>query len=465
MAVTSDTGLLTVFKEWYTDKEMESVLWRASPVLREIKKNRVGGKSYNFAANYGSGGACAGDATVAASNAASGTSKSAQFAVTPGQLFSIFNVGAQEVLASENIRGAFVPVPVVKMYDGTAAFRRLFATALYGMGFGEIGQVGANAGLVTQGASNTIDFVQFSTVVKLDIGSQFIVTNGATPGSSLRTLVCTVTAINGTSVTFTAASGSNETWAATDWICIYGCRASSTPLLPVGLAGWLPTVAGRSGGTWTTYIGTSFYGVDRSVFPDRLAGNYIARDTGGSEKYVDCIVRAVKAVRNAGGNPQWLVINPDDYAKVISEVNGQTTYFQQTDMGKAKGKTNEALRGLSDMKYMFSTSWVDKVYDDPFCPRLTAYIIDEETIEFAMLTNGDTPVNDGIVANNPGVQPVNGVSTPDMKNTYAFIFDDYVTIQPGSLASSGPVLQVILQLYGSFALRAPGKNAVINFVS
>jgi hypothetical protein len=460
MPVTSDSALLPIFKEWYTDKEMEQVLWRASPVLREIKKNRVGGKTYNFAANYGSGGACAGDATVAAAAAASGTSRSVQFACTPGQLFSIFNVGAQEVLASENIRGAFVPVPVVKMYDGTAAFRRLFATALYGQGFGEIG----NAAVITTiVGSNTLDLGQFSTVVKLDIGSVFRATNGTTPSATLRTSVNTVTAINGTSVTFTATAV--ETWAATDWLVIDGCRTGSTPLLPIGLTAWLPTLANRTGGTWTTYIGTAFYGVDRSVFPDRLAGNYVQRNTGASEKYMDCVVRAVKAVRNAGGNPQWLVLNPDDFQTIITEANAQTTYFQATDMA-VKGKKNEVARGLSDSKYMFNTSWVDKVYDDPFCPRFTAYIIDEETIEFAMLSNGDAPVQDGVSANNPGSQPINGVSAPDMKgNSYSFIFDDYVTIQPGSLSAGGPVLQVILQLYGTFALRAPGKNAVINFVS
>jgi hypothetical protein len=83
-----------------------------------------------------------------------------------------------------------------------------------------------------------------------------------------------------------------------------------------------------------------------------------------------------------------------------------------------------------------------------------------------MLSNAKTPVDDGIAQNNPGVQAVDGVSTPDMKgNSYSFIFDDYVTIQPSSLTASGPALQVILQLYGSFALRAPGKNTVINFVS
>lgn len=458
MAVTTDSALLTVFKEWYSDKEMENLLWRNSPVLKAIAKNRVGGKSYNFAANYGAGGACAGDATVAAAAAASGTSKNVQFAVVPGTLFSIFNVGAQEVLASENIRGAFVPTPVVKMFDGTAAFRRLYATSLYGMGFGEIGQTGGT--LTTIVGSNTFALGDFSKVIKLDIGAKFQVTNGALPSSSVRTGIHTVTSIDGNSITFT--SDAAETWAATDWIEIYGCRSGATPLLPVGLAGWLPSLAGRTGASWTTYIGTSFFGVDRSVFPSRLAGNYIARDTGASEKYVDCIVRALQAVRSAGGEPDMLVLNPDDYAKIMAEAQAQMNYFQATDIKKGK---NEVARGLSDSAYMFSTSYLDKVYDDPYCPKFTAYILDSSVIEFAMLSNADTPTNDGVSGNNPGTQAVSGVQTPDMKSTYSFLFDDYVTVQPGSLAAGGPVSQVILQLYGSLACRAPGKCAVINFVS
>ena len=227
--------------------------------------------------------------------------------------------------------------------------------------------------------------------------------------------------------------------------------------------GWLPSLASRTGASWTTYIGTTFYGVDRSVFPDRLAGAYIQRVTG-TEKFSDCLVRGVKAVRNAGGNPTWLVINPDDYATVMTEISAQTTYFQDTTVA-SKGKTNEIVRGLADSKYMFSTSFVDKVFDDPYVPRFIAFIIDEESIEFAMLSNGDTPVSDGITGAAPGSQPINGVSTPDMKaNSYGFIIDDYITIQPGSLAAGGPVLQVILQLYGTFAIRGPGHNAVINFV-
>jgi hypothetical protein len=458
MAVTSDAGLLTIYKIWYTDAEMENLLFRSSPVTKAVKKTRVGGRQYNFSALYGRGGAAAGDMTIAVTNAASGTSKNAEFGVSYGQMFSVFTLTQQEILASVNVRGAYQPAAVVKTFAATDAFRKLFATSLYGMGFGEVGQVGANAGLVTQGASNTIDFVDKSLVIKLDVGSVFIVTNGALPSSPLRSLINTVTKIDGTTVTFTSSAGSNETWAATDWVEIYGCRSGATPLLPVGLAGWLPTLASRSGANWTTYIGTPFYGVDRSVYPDKLAGSFILRDKANNEKYMDAVIRGIDAVRTAGGNPQILILNNKDYLQVAQEIQSSRTFFSQLGAGKGKSVANQ---GLSDMSFATSTNWVDTVWDDPFCPRYTAYIVDENILEFVCLSNVDTPINDGIAANDPGSQNVNGVSAPDMQ--YNFIIDDYITVKPGTDTANGPAVQVSINMYGSWVVRNPAHCCAIYF--
>lgn len=457
MAVTSDAALLGLYKTWYTDKEMQQLLWESSPVAKIIPKNRIGGKEYAFAAMYGRGGACAGDMLVAATNAANGSAKIAEFKVQPGQMFSVFNITQQEIMASLSVpKGAYVPAAVAKTYAATDAYRKVFATSLYGSGFGEIG----NAVVFTTAVgSNTIDFLDISLVVKLDIGSVFQVTSGATPASTLRTSVNTVTSISGTSVTFTATA--IETWAATDWVELQGCRTGSTPLLPIGFGGWFPTIANRTGGTWTSYIGTAFNGVDRSVAPDRLAGNFILRNSGASEKYIDAIVRGVNAVRIAGGNPKVLVVNNADWAQMVSEINAQTTVFQTNNAGKDSGKANQFTRGIQDMSFAFSTSWVDNVYPDPFCPKGTAYIIDEDQVEFVCLTNVDGPMNDGITGNAPGSQDVNAVSAPEMK--YDFIWDDYVTIQPGSNTVNGPAVQVSLNMYGNWAVRAPGHCAVIKF--
>lgn len=457
MAVTG-SDLLGLYKVWYSDHEIESLLFRNSPIAKAAKKTRIGGKQYNFPALYGRGGACAGDMTVAATNAANTQAKVAEFGVTEGQMFSVFNITQKEILASLNPKGAYAPAAVVKMYAAMESFRKLFATSLYGTGFGEVGLAIVKTTVV---GSNTADFADKSMIVKLDIGSVFRVTNGATPGSALRTSVNTVTAIDGTTVTFTATAV--ETWAATDYVVIEGCRSGSDPLLPVGLGGWLPSIANRTGGTWTSYIGTSFFGVNRSVAPDRLAGQFILRNTGASEKYADAIVRGLQAVRTAGGDPHKIVVSPDIYSKIIAEVNAQTTFFQSTDVGKAKSKNNEVVKGLNEMSFLFSTSWLDNLIDDPYCPTYLGYILDEDQMEFACLSNVETPMNDGIAEGAPGVQSVNGA--PDVTDMYKFILEDYLTVNPGTNTANGPAEQVSLNLYGSWVLRSPGHNCVINFVS
>lgn len=46
---------------------------------------------------------------------------------------------------------------------------------------------------------------------------------------------------------------------------------------------------------------------------------------------------------------------------------------------------------------------------------------------------------------------------------YKFIIEDYITEQPGANTVGGPAVQVSLNMYGNFVLRAPGHNAVIKF--
>ncbi len=457
MAVTTDAALIGLYKTWYTDAELANLLWRNSPLAKIVKKTRIGGRVYNFAALIGNGGTAAGDMTVAASQAANGTARISEFSVAPGTLFSVFYLTQQEILASLNPKGAYAPAAVTKTFAGTDAFRKIFATSLYGTGFGELGNAVVATTIV---GSNTVDFADKSLIVKLDVGTKFQVTNGATPSSALRTSVNTVTGVNGTKVTFTATAV--ETWAATDWVELVGSRNGSTPLLPVGLPAWLPTIANRTGATWDSYIATVFNGVDRSIFPDRLAGNFILRNSGASEKYADAIVRGIDAQRVAGGQADYIVLNNADYLTIIGEVQAQQTYFNSTNFGGKAAKTeNTVARGLGDMSFMFSTSWIQNVIEDPYCPKGTAYILDSGSIEFACLTNVDKPIEDGLKDNEAGVQDVTATGAPEMQ--YKFIIDDYITVQPGANTIGGPAVQVSLNMYGAWILREPAHNCVVKF--
>jgi hypothetical protein len=256
-------------------------------------------------------------------------------------------------------------------------------------------------------------------------------------------------------------SGGGYSTAATDWVELDGCRDTTTPLLPIGLAGWVPSIANRTGGTWTSYIGTAFFGVTRSSNVQAMAGQFILRNTGASEKYMDAVVRGVEAVRTAGGIPNLLVLNTTDYNTIIGEMAAQSTFWQSINTGSKPNK-NEVAKGISDMKYAFSTSWVDEVWDDPFCPKGTAYILESDSIELACLTNSDAPLKDGISENNPGKDALTATKAPELN--YFWLIEDYVTSQPGSNTMNGPALQVIIQLYGSWVVHNPSKQCVIRFV-
>lgn len=459
MPVTLDANLAGIYKIWYTDKSPEDVFFRNSPVVKKIPKTRIGGKQYNVPLLLGNGGSASGSLIASTTNAtANGSAPNVEFAVTNGQMFATFFVTNQEIQASQNIRGAYMPVVVNRMAQGLDSFRKLAATSLYGSGYGEVGQA-ASAITITATAGQTLDVVVKSTAVKLSIGSVFSITNGATPGSTLRAGKCTVTGINGTIITFTSDTAIGLI-AVTDWLCLDGCRTgTTTALLPVGLGGWLPAIADRTGGTWTSYIATAFFGVTRNVNVEGSAGQFIKRNSGASEKKVDAIVRGLEAARTAGAVPDMIVINSVDYNTIIGELNSATTLFQSINTGSKVNK-NEVARGVSEMKYAFSTSWIDQVWDDPFCPQGTAYILESDQLEMACLTNSDAPLNDGITDNNPGKQAASDIKAPEAN--YYWLIEDYITSQPGANTVNGPALQVIVQLYGSWVVHNPGKCVVLN---
>ena len=455
-AVTSDSLLSTIYKTWYTDEKFEQLLWRNSPLLRRIKKTRIGGKEYAFGMLYGRGGAVSGDYTVAVANAAS-SSRNAEMKVQPGKIFSVFNINQLEQMASKDKKGAYINAAVNRMFAATEALRKTAAACLYGFGYGDIGQVPT---LVSSGAGTMT--LNYDTILKMDVGTKFQVTTDKTASG---TLVAggpyTVTAINGTTVSFTPNAAAN--FIAGAYIELDGGRdGSGNPNMPTGLAAWIPSVADRSGAAWTTYIGTSFYGTTRNVATDRLAGNFYLRNIGGNETYVDALLEGVRLVRRAGGVPNLIVVNDEDYKQILSELNAKTTYFQSINTDAKKSK-NEVVKGMSDMSFSFSSTWIQYVIEDPYCPKGTAYILDEEVIEFVGLSNAQTPIDDGVAGNEPGRQSPDAVGEPEFN--YKMIIDDYLDVRPASDTSEGPGARVSLSLYGNFVSRNPASCCVVKFTA
>jgi hypothetical protein len=501
MAISSDANIVAIAKTYYTDKKFESLFARNDAFCRIVDKNRVGGKEYRFGTKVYQGGNVAGNYSQLLTNFSSSTSGyggvsgiNAEFVVTPGSIFTVFQITQLEELATRTDRQAYVKAVVSKFYDATEGLRKAFATAAYGTGYGEVGQInsailytpaqwaagsagtpvnGTNA--FTAGTSMWLQLFQadgvtpqWDALVKLSIGSLIQFTSGTVPSGSFvgAATIYVIQSIQGNAIQIANAAGGNvptDVIPVGSWIELNGCySAATTPnyLFPVGMAGWLPTLGtGRANNSsaWQTYIGTSFFGVTRSVAPDRLAGNFYKR---GSEKRGDALIEGVRMARRGGGEPNLIIMNDMDYRQILQDFNAQTSYMQQINTA-GKASSNEFQKGLMDMGFQFSTNWLSMVYDSPYCPFGTSYILDMDTIEFAGWSNSKTPIEDTIQGNDPGAELVDSIGDLDLN--FKLLIEDYLNVVPGSSTIQGPAALVTLSLFGQWCFHNPAHCSVVQF--
>jgi hypothetical protein len=272
--------------------------------------------------------------------------------------------------------------------------------------------------------------VNWDTVVKMAIGTQFLVIPGTALGvapaaAAYDAVTRTVTAIDGQTVTFDVVVGA-VAWVQGSLIYILGGRdATPAPSMPTGLAGWLPYLGNRTGATWTTYIAIAYYGVVRSASSSQLAGWFVQRANG--ELYMDAMVRAVAAARRGGGIPNLIAIN----------------------------------RGLAKLRFAMSSSWIENIYDDPYCTTSYAWVLDKDVVEFVTYSNSKKVIEDGIEGNEPGAASAEeNQEEPD--TTMKLNIDDYLSITGNSTSVEGPAAQVTVAIYGNFVVREPGHCAVVS---
>lgn len=447
MAISTNDNIKALLKVYYKDG-VENLMFRNSPLLKKLQKNRIEGKTYNFSAMYGRGGAVAGDFTKARNLAAS-VSKNVEFAVEPGQLFSVYTMNAKEVQASVTKRGAYMKVAGAKMFAASEGFRKTLAASLYGRGFGELCFAPDSVSFTQDTAADIT--LPMDAIMKIDVGSELVIKTSVAGDSTTIKATLTVNAITGTKVNVTP-SATYET-AATDVICLAGSMdASGAPLLPVGLGGWLPAVGSRTGINWQTYINSKFFNVERKAAPDRLAGAFYA-EASSTAKKTDAVEALLMQVRRQGSLADMIVMNDEDWLAMSAEIATSNTYFTQTSTKEKK----QAAIGFDSFAASFSTNYVENIVDDPYCPKGEFFILDSTAVEFDTLTNTDK-VDDGVAGNNPGKpDPMSDENNGHEADPYKLIIDDYINVQAGEADVNGPCSEVTLMLFGTFAVTNPSN--------
>ena len=455
MAISANASILAMLKVYYKKEGIQNLLFRNSPLLKKINKERVEGKEQRFAAMYSRGGAAGGDFTAAKTQAAT-VAQTAEFCVTPGQLFSVYTMNAKEVAASRSNAGAYMRIGGAKMFAASESFRKTLAAALYGTGYGELCAVPADGWSLSTGDSNTIVLPE-DAIMKIDVGSKLLIKAAITTAETSAKNTLTVLKINGTSVTVNATGDTDA--AQGDIVSLAGSMSGSSPLLPVGLGAWLPVVKKRTGADWATYIATSFFGVDRSVNPDRLAGAFY-NGTGASEAKKSCIMKLIKALRRQGSLCDMIVMNDNDFLAFAAELETTNTFFTATSTKEKK----TANVGFSDITAAFSTNYVENCIDDPYCPAGRFYVLSSDAVEFWGYTNTEKALNDSVEGNNPGKQDPMTMDSDDKANDpLQLLVDDLFTISGGSDTVDGPATMVTLNLFGSFVVTNPSVCGVGEF--
>ena len=448
MAISADQSILSLLKVYYKDG-VENLMFRNDPVLKALSKEKIEGKTYNFSAMYGRGGAVSANYTIAKKVAANNT-KAAEFAVEPGQLFSVCSFNQKEVLASKTRAGAFMKVAGAKFFAATEAFRKQMAAALYGRGYGELCYSNYSTAITEATPFNLT--LPSHAVMAIDIDSQLVLK--ATVESAVVKAHLTVTNIDDANGVVTVVSDTAvNAPLATDVICFDGSMdANGNPLLPMGLGAWLPTVGKRTGSGWTDYIKKRFYGVDRSVAPSRLAGAFV--DGTGDAKKIDTIIKLLKQARRQGSAADMIVMNDNDWAAVSKEIEATNTYMSITNNGDGKKKKDASI-GYSELTASFSTNFFDNVIDTPYCPEGVFFVLDKNAIEIAAYTN-PSKLEDGVPVNEPGKADPMTEDGADVENRpYQLIAEDYLSIQPGQDTVDGPSSVVSLSFFGSIAVTNP----------
>ena len=459
MAISANASILAMLKVYYKKEGISNLLFRNSPLLKKINKERVEGKEQRFAAMYARGGAAGGDFTVAKTQAAT-VAQSAEFCVTPGQLFSVYTMNAKEVAASRSNAGAYMRIGGAKMFAASESFRKTLAAALYGSGYGELCAVPTGGWSFTASTDATVTMPE-DAVMKIDVGSKLVVKATVSTAETSATNTLTVKAINGTSVTVTPEGNGDPS--AGEIVCLKGSMAASSPLLPVGLDGWLPVYKKRDTTYFPGFIDDLFFGVDRSVNPDRLAGAFYDATSAASaatQKKSYAVTQLIKKLRRQGSLCDMIVMNDDDFLEFAQEIETSNTFFTQTS---TKGK-KEATIGFSDISAAFSTNYVENIIDDPYCVKGRFYVLSSDAVEFWGYTNVEKALNDGIEGNNPGKQDPMTMDGDDKANDpLQLLVDDLFTISGGSDTSDGPATMVTLNLFGSFVVTNPSVCGVGEF--
>ena len=352
-------------KELYDDQKIANLVYKNNPFLAMVPKMEEFGGKYMpipLIINTSQGRS----ATFSNAQAQQTAATVESFALTRIQNYSIAQIDNQTMLASKTDKMAFINGATVVIDGAIRALTNSLATQIFRDGSGTLGIVGAASTVGYIHLLNPSDVVNFEVNMTLEAYTAGVLCTGVT-GSSSATTVYVVAVNRSTGVVSvsnlmggTAGGAPLSGWTATigSTLNVVGDRTASAGFALKGLGAWIPTTAPTPG--------DSFFSVDRSTDPTRLAG---VRFDGSSESIEEAVIDASLLVAREGGIPDVCIMNFASYAALEKSLGAKAQYIS------FDGPAKIMFPGI----LINGAAGQIKVFPDRSCPGKTAYLLQMDT--------------------------------------------------------------------------------------
>lgn len=422
----NSSNQIAALKELYTDDKeyLKDLVYKENPFFALVPKNEspdgFAGKYIPVPLEYGNPqGRSHSFSNAQNQQTASSLVSYFVYVIEDYQLVTITNLLMEQTKSNA---GAFVDAAKLQMDGGFRNITNNIAFEIFSDGTATRGTI-SSAGTTTSGSNNSVSFVlsNIQEIVQFEVGMLLVAS--ATRGGVPSTDTVLVTGVNratglisGTSST-AHSSDLSANWAAGGCLSISGdlpttgASSTSSYLALSGLAAWLPKTSPASN--------DSFWGVNRSADPTRLAG---CRFDASSYTIEEGMTQALAFLNREGGKPDLCVIDFASYASLVNALGAKVQYVQVNH-----DEVEVAFEGITFQSAYGRVT----VLADRSCPPMTAYLLTMNT--WKMRSLGKVP----------------HILTYGMEGL------------EGLRVGNADALEIRIGYYGNLICSAPGMNCVV----
>lgn len=418
----NSSNQIAALKELYTDDKeyMKDLVYKENPFLALVPKNEspdgFAGKYIPVPLEYGT------------PQGRSHTFANAQNQQTATSLvsFFVYVISDYELVTITNLlmeqtktnAGAFVDAAKLQMDGGFRNITNNIAFELFSDGSAVRGTIASATG--PSGGQYTITLSNAQQIVAFEVGMslQNVTISGGTVTINASSAIGVVASVNRVTGVLVVTAATDSSWAtAGNGLVVAGDIAAgafstSSALGLSGLAAWLPVTSPAAN--------DSFWGVNRSADPTRLAG---CRYDASSYTIEEGMTNALAFLNREGGKPDLCIMDFASYASLVNALGAKVQYVQVNH-----DEVEVAFEGITFQSAYGRVT----VLADRSCPPQTAYLLTMSTWKLRSL--GKVP----------------HILTYGMEGL------------EGLRVGNADALEIRIGYYGNLICSAPGWNCVVS---